>query len=317
MKNVLSGSNYFKQWQMHADVRKRTLNEYSYLLIKFGQYLVVEKGFTGELDFDKFIYYPEDGTYLPINERFINNYFSYLESIETSRSRLYMAVSALGNFFAFLKDMRFIKHNPMAHYKNPYYNAKVSDRGISIQDCNKLFSAAKLLDRSDPFFQKHNVLLLLMFTTGLRRNEIGGLTAEQLDFERNMIYVDRGQKTKATTVYMPKVLSLALQRYLGHPTYKKWQDAGNSNVFFSANGKKFNHLTLNEILKKLCLKAEIPRITSHCLRHTMAALLISRNVDISIIQRQLRHKYVETTLRYLPTATIDELQLSEWSTFIE
>jgi integrase/recombinase XerD len=307
MEHLLLESHYYQQWFKLTDVRKSTLENYSYHLRRFEHYLVVEKGLTDELNFDKFIYYPEDDTYLAINEKFISNYFSYLESSQMTNQSLYMSVSALRNFFGFLKDVRLIKYNPMAYFKNPYYDPKLFDRSIAFQDCAKLMKAAQWLDRSDPFLQKHSVLVLLMFTTGLRRNEIGKLTIEQLDFERNMIYVDRGQKTKANTVFMPRILSLALNRLINHPTHTKWQNAGNSNVFFSTKGKKFNHITLNDLLKKLCHKAEIHKVTSHCLRHSMASLLLSRGVDISIIQRQLRHKFIETTIRYLPTATVDEI----------
>lgn len=312
MEHLLLKSHYYQHWFKLSDVRESTLKDYASHIKRFELYLIVEKGLTGELDFDKFIYFPEDDTFLSINEKFIINYFSYLESIQITNRSLYKSVSALRNFFGFLKDLRLIKHNPMAHFKNPYYDPKITDRSISLRDCEKLMKAAQWLDRSEPFFQKHTVLLLLMFTTGLRRNEIRELTIEQLDFEWNMIYVDRGQKTRANTVYMPKKLSLALHRLISHPTHREWQNKGNSNVFFSTRGKKFNQFTLNELLKKLCLKADLPKITSHCLRHSMASLLLSRGVDISIIQRQLRHKFIETTLRYLPSATADEIQFGKF-----
>ncbi len=249
---------------------------------------------------------------MPINGEFITGFFSYLEASNKTKSRLYMHVSALRNFFTFLKDIKLIQSNPMAHFKNPYFEHKANDRSISLQDCEKLLNACRELDKRDPFLRMHSVLVLLMMTTGLRNKEIRELTIGQLDFQRNIIYVDRGQKTKANSVFMPKVLSSELQRLINHPSHLEWQEEGNDNVFFSQKRKKFNQLTINQlILNKLCAIAGIPKITAHCLRHTMAALLLSRGVDLSIIQRQLRHKYPETTLRYLPVATIDEIQFPD------
>ncbi|MEC0269701.1 site-specific integrase [Paenibacillus anseongense] len=310
MTHLLLESNYYRQWHKLADVRRTTLEQYSSCLNKFEHYLVIEKGFSGELDFNKFFYYEDDGTYLPINEEFISGFFSYLESLNTTRRYLYMYVSALRNFFTFLKDIRLIKSNPMAHFKNPYYDPKFHDRSISLRDSEKLLHACRELDKSDPFLRMHSVLVLLMLTTGLRNKEIRELTIGQLDFQRNIIYVDRGQKTKANSVFMPKVLSSELQRLINHPSHLKWQHVGNNSVFFSQQRKKFNQFTINEvILNKLCKIAGVSKVTAHCLRHTMAALLLSRGVDVSIIQRQLRHKDIETTLRYLPTATIDEIKV--------
>lgn len=311
MKQILRESNYYIQWIKLVDVSKSTLEEYRYCLYTFERYLVEEKGFTGELDFDRFFYYEDDASFMPINEEFIIGFFSFLEKQKTTRSRLYMHVSALRNFFTFLKEIRLINWNPMAHYKNPYYDPKFKDRSISLKDSNKLLLACRELDRNDPFLRMHAVLILLMFTTGLRNKEIRELTIEQLDFQRNIIYVDRGQKTKAKTVYMPKVLSSELERFIHHPSHISWQEEGNNVVFFTPRRKKFNKFMINGVLKKLCAAAGISKVTAHCLRHTMAALLLSRGVDVSIIKRQLRHQHIETTLRYLPTATIDELHFPD------
>ena len=307
MNQPLFESKYFQQWYKFTDVKESTIREYFYCLKRFERYLVIEKGFTGELDFDNFFYFEDDGFYSPINEEFVSGFFTHLE-IKMTKRYLHMHVSALRNFFSFLKDMQLIKSNPMAHYKNPYYEPKLYDRSISLQDSEKILKACRELDKTDPFLRMHAVLILLMLTTGLRNREIRELTIGQLDFQRNIIYVDRGQKTKATSVYMPKTLSSELQRLINHPTHLDWQKKGNQIVFFCQTRRKFNRFTINNILKKLCEIAEVPKITAHCLRHTMAALLLAEGVDISIIQRQLRHQHIETTLRYLPVATVDELQ---------
>lgn len=310
MSNVLIESNYYRQWCELVDVRESTLREYKYCLKKFEQF-IVEAGFTGDLDFDRFYYFEDDGSYMPINEDFISRFFSYLEASNSTRARLHMHVSALRNFFTFLKEIQLLKTNPMAHFKNPYYDPKFRDRSISLKDAEKLLYACRELDKCNPFLRMHAALLLLMLTTGLRNREVRELTIGQLDFQRNIIYVERGQKTRANSVYMPKVLSSELQRLINHPTHLQWQEEGNDSVFFSSRKKKYNQFTINGILKKLCNIAGIPKVTAHCLRHTMAALLLSRGVDVSIIKRQLRHEDIETTLRYLPTATIDEIQFPD------
>ena len=110
---------------------------------------------------------------------------------------------------------------------------------------------------------------------------------------------------------MPEILCSELERMINHPDHKEWQQNGNTTVFF-ANGRKFNQFTINKKLRDLSQIAGVKKITAHCLIHTMAALLLSRRVDISIIQRQLRHRYPETTLRYLPSATIDEIQMGDF-----
>ncbi|MCU6796819.1 site-specific integrase [Paenibacillus sp. WQ 127069] len=305
MEHILIDSDYLHLWKRYSGLRQTSLNSYMSYLRKFEFFLIQIKKFEGSLDFDKFTYYVDDNLYSPITEGFINEYIQYLKNeCKATRSTLYANISALSNFFTFLKDMRVIKLNPMAHYKNPFYDPKINDRSLSKNDCGLLLEASV---KVDPFFRVIYVLVLLMVTTGLRNKEIRELTIGQIDFGRNIIYVDQGQKTTANSVYMSTILTFELRRLINHPLHKSWQTNGNISVFFRSNGRKFTTLTINEILKELCVVAGIKKITAHCLRHTMASLLLDSGVDVSIIQRQLRHKDMETTLRYLPQITDVEM----------
>jgi len=53
--------------------------------------------------------------------------------------------------------------------------------------------------------------------------------------------------------------------------------------------------TVNNRLKVLCQKAEIPSIMVHSLRHTHASLLIFAGVSIASVARRLGHSSMTTT----------------------
>ena len=60
------------------------------------------------------------------------------------------------------------------------------------------------------------------------------------------------------------------------------------------NGKVYNS-TVNDVLTRYCIKAEVPIITIHGLRHTHASLLLFAGVSIASVARRLGHASMTTT----------------------
>ncbi len=74
---------------------------------------------------------------------------------------------------------------------------------------------------------------------------------------------------------------------------------------------------VRELLPRLARKAGIHRrIHAHLFRHTHAAELRSEGVDIGIISKQLGHKSIAMTSRYLdhiaPQQVIDTMRCRTW-----
>ncbi len=297
MNQILLDSDYYKIWKNYTDLKPVSVKTYTVALRKFEKYLV-HCGHKGHLDFDNFYFYEESNEYSPIDKKFIDEYLDYLRYEQNATKHiLYDNIVYLKNFFVFLKSVNKINSNPMAHYKNNYYERKLIDRSLSINECRKLLNAALT---NDPFFRQDYTLLLLMMTTGLRNKEVRNLSLEQISFDRGVILVDKGQKNSANIVYMPTSLKNELKRYLSHPMFKEWEKNGNQLVFFK-NLKMLSSEKLNELIKTISQSAGIKKnVTAHTFRHTTAYLMQMGNIDISIIQKQLRHVSSSTTIRYLP-----------------
>lgn len=300
MKHILLDSDYYKLWAEYTHLKSISIKTYTVELKKFEKYLV-HRGFEGNLDFDKFYFYKESNEYAPIDTEFIDDYLEYLrKDLNANNHILYDNIVYLKNFFGFLKSIKKIEYNPLSHYKNNNYERKLVDRSLSISDCRKLLKVAL---KNDPFFRQDYTLLLLLMTTGLRNRELRKLSLDQISFERGVIFVDKGQKKSANVVYMPTSLKNELNRYLSHPTFKEWQENGNQLVFFK-DSKMLSFNKLNKLIKSISQNAGINRnVTAHTFRHTTAYLMQKAGIDISIIQRQLRHASIATTLRYLPPLT--------------
>ena len=303
MSRLLMDSRYYRNWLKHSQLKESAKYAYSRQLMRFEQYL--SRDYEGELDFDHFYFDILTNTYRPIDTDCIDGYIQFLkEEYNASKNTLFNNIVYLKNFFEVLYGLGMIRHNPMKNYPNPFYERRIIDRSLSIEECRRLFLAAL---QADPFVRKYYTMLLLMTTTALRNREVIQLTYDQIDFERNVIYVDRGQKTSAQAVYMPDALVEELKRYLRHKSYQEWIRTGRREVFFE-NNRPLTNESLNKIIKELCKKAGIQKnVTSRNFRHTAAYLMQSSGIDISVIKRQLRHKQLSTTLRYLPPVEVSKL----------
>jgi integrase/recombinase XerD len=295
---VLLDSHYYQMWENHCNLRAKSKENYMYELHKFEAFLLY-KGFTGVLDFDYFFHYQDTGQYAPINLKFIDTYFDYLKNKGYTNHVLSSNVSALKNFFKILKSLKMITRNPVVYYKNPYHKVKYRDKSLSEEECNLLLEAAL---RLDPFYKQYYLIVLLLLITGLRNSELRELTISQIDFERRIIYVERGTKTKANTVTLSEKLCEELKFFVTRSFHEEWQKNGNEYVFFArykAKNKKLTKIGLNKILKEISIEAGVRTITCHWLRYTMAYLMQLAGNDIRIIQKQLRHRDLKTTMHYL------------------
>ncbi|RFU67472.1 site-specific integrase [Peribacillus saganii] len=294
--NVLLDSNYFKFWSENANLAKSTKIGYKSKLKCFGIFLM-NKGAVHKIDFDNFYYIEEDGSYDPIDEDFMDEYVESLIEEGLSDQLLYQNISIIKSFLHYLKSVGMIKTNPLKYYKNPYYRLVHRDRTMSKQECVAVLNAAYKLD---PFTKKYYVLVLLLLTCGLRKQELLKMKKSQISFEFSQIEITRGQKTTAGVVRMTELLKKELKSYIEHPAWIEWSEGHDKEVFFEI-GKPLSEKKIYRVMKKIYKIAGITRrIRLHDYRHTCAFLMYSEGINVMTIKEQLRHAKLATTLHYLP-----------------
>lgn len=296
MNNILFESKYYKFWYEHVDLTAKEYVERD--LRKFEKYLQL-RGFEGELDFDKFHASPKHpSSFRPIQQYFIDQFVEYLrEDYQATKNVMYNAISSLKNFFKFLYDMDLIQLNPMEDYPNPYYDRPIKNTALSKEECLALLGAAL---KKDPFFRQEFVLIWFMLITGVRNSEVISVSRTSVNLDTRMVMIIEGQKNDARSTSITTALSEELRRYVNHPNYIDWAEKGRVTLFFRKE-KPLTGDTLRKLLRDLCLEANLSRIaTPHDLRRTAGYLMQSAGMNMVEIQRQLGHRIMATTLRYIP-----------------
>ncbi|MDQ0917551.1 tyrosine-type recombinase/integrase [Paenibacillus sp. V4I5] len=297
MERILLNSKYFQTWFKHVELtsKQHVIQE----LKKFDEFLHV-MGYEGELDFNRFHgSLRRSNVFLPIQEKFIDKFVEYLKTEKnSSKYVLYNAITSLKNFFRFLYEMELIETNPMENYRNPFYHRPVKNTALSIDECLALLYAAM---KKDPFFRQDFILVWFMLVTGVRNSEVRLLPYENINLSTRMVILNRGQKGTARSTGITEALAVELQRYIGHPLYESWTKNNENPTLFFHKNKPLSAIQLRQKIKQLCIEAGLSRtVTPHDLRRTAGYLMQTSGMHIVEIQRQLGHKILSTTLRYVP-----------------
>lgn len=153
---------------------------------------------------------------------------------------------------------------------------------------------------------KHRAILMLTYSSGLRRQELQMIKPQAIDSSRMQVHVVQGKgKKDRYTILSSKTLDLLR-------LYFKYERP--SIFLFEAQGKKGIHLsdtTLEKIIKKSALKAGIGKnVSFHTLRHSFATHLLENGVNIKLIQQFLGHTSLSTTSVYLHLANEGQVRIS-------
>ena len=145
-------------------------------------------------------------------------------------------------------------------------------------------------------------ILELLFSTGLRVQELVNLKRNQIDLKKDEVPV-RGKGGKLRIVFLSDAAKAALKNYLA-------SRRDNSEALFTRqprNADKTDILedapltarSVQRLVKKYALLTGIsPHVTPHTLRHSMATDLLTAGADLRSVQEILGHSSIVTTQIY-------------------
>jgi integrase len=150
-------------------------------------------------------------------------------------------------------------------------------------------------------------IFALAWMTGCRAGELLALTIDDLNFDRKTIRVNKASddltweirqpKTKCSIAMLPMSSSLeaVLRNYI-----RQWTPNPSGLLFASPDGRPRSRTNVvRNGLKPVLRKLGIPDAETglHAFRHGLATELAERAVPLTVLQNQLRHASVTTTLK--------------------
>lgn len=164
---------------------------------------------------------------------------------------------------------------------------------MSVDEVERLIAATSNI--------KHRALLMLAYSSGLRRGEVQQIKPTAIDSSRMLVRVEQGKgKKDRYTILSPKALeTLRIYFRLERPKMYLFEPNGKSGCFLADQ-------TLNTIVKTSAEKAGITkRISFHTLRHSFATHLLEQGVNVRLLQQFMGHTSLKTTSGYLHLVNVD------------
>ncbi len=139
---------------------------------------------------------------------------------------------------------------------------------------------------------KHQCIIYLIYSAGLRLNEVINLKVEDVDSMRMVLYIRNGKGRKDRMSLLSERVLAVLRDYYRQYRPKVW-------LFEGQDGEKYSDRSVQEIFKTAKLRSGIRKQASvHTLRHSFATHLLERGIDLRYIQELLGHTNSKTTQIY-------------------
>lgn len=160
---------------------------------------------------------------------------------------------------------------------------------LNPRELKELFAAPTLL--------KQRVVLTLIYSAGLRGQEVINLKISDIDFQRKTIHIRQSKYKKDRIVPLGESMALGLKKYLKAENPHIWLFNGKEpDGRYSVRGLSW---VMRENLKKTSITKQV---NLHSLRHSYATHLLEQGLNIVTLKELLGHADITTTMIYLHVA---------------
>ena len=149
---------------------------------------------------------------------------------------------------------------------------------------------------------RNQLMLALAYDAGLRREELCLLRSDDLDPAHRMLRV-RAETTKnrrERVVPYSTTTGMLLRHYLAE---RRLLSTARGPLFLSASrrnhGQPVSLWTWSKVVRKIALRAEVPRFSTHTLRHLCLTDLARAGWELHAIATFAGHRSLATTLQYI------------------
>ena len=167
-----------------------------------------------------------------------------------------------------------------------------------------------------PVAMRNRALIAGLYRSGLRISDALALEPKDVDLEAWQLRVMHGEGDRYRVVGIDPGAGAMVAAWVAER--ERVGLPPTTPLLSTMRGTKVTTAYVRRWMKQLAAKAGIAkRMHAHGLRHTHAAQLRSEGFDIGIISKQLGHRSILTTLRYLdhvqPTAVIEAVRSRTWA----
>ena len=160
---------------------------------------------------------------------------------------------------------------------------------LTSSEVSRLLAAAKN--------QKHRVLMMVLYSAGLRLNEALSLEPRDIEVEEERIRIRCAKGGRERYVMLSQRLLEELRVYVRQQPRGRFLFPGRTP------GSALGSSAVQRMVRGMGKRAEITKkVTPHVLRHSFATHLVEQGTNLLYVQTLLGHRDLKTTLNYTRVA---------------
>lgn len=160
---------------------------------------------------------------------------------------------------------------------------------------------------SDSLSIRDKAILEVLFSTGMRNNELCQLNIADIDFQQEMVRVSHPKGGSSRQRIVP--VGQRSLNYVNSYLAKARPELANGDpqaLFLSYSGKRIKTEAVLNIVKKYAFRCGFRKnITPHSLRVTCATLMLKYKAGLRYVQEQLGHRSIRSTQIYTRLIPLD------------
>ena len=246
-----------------------------------------------------------------VTKRTLLDYYHYLLTYKGVRQKgisssttacLLLSVKV---FFKFLARFDYIPKDP-THDIEPIKGERHLPKDY--MDEKEMLRVLDKPDIKDTLGLRDKAILEVLYSTGIRKNELCQLNLNDIDYHEGMLRVNhpKGGSNYQRVVPIGDIALGYIRRYLEKARLRLENGHETQALFLSYKGNRISKDAPLAITKKYSFKAGIKKnITVHSFRISCATLMLKNKAGLRYVQEQLGHRRITSTQIYTRLCPLD------------
>lgn len=215
-----------------------------------------------------------------------------------ARTTLARRASAVKAFTAWAVRRGLLGSDPAARLQAPKAHRTLPAVLRQDQALAAMAAAESGSQQGDPLARRDQLIVELLYATGIRVSELCGLDVDDVDIGRRVLRVlGKGNKQRTTPFGEPAAAALRVWLAEGRPALVTAQSG--PALLVGARGRRLDVRQARTVVHQtVAAVAGAPDMGPHGLRHSAATHLLEGGADLRVVQELLGHASLATTQLY-------------------
>ena len=246
-----------------------------------------------------------------VTKRVILDYYTFLLTYKgirgkgvTSSTRAHLLLS-LKIFFKFLARFDYIPNDPAQDVESIREDRHLPKDFMYEKEMERVLEKP---NTKEPLGLRDKALLEVLYSTGIRKNELCQLNLSDIDYHEGMLRVNhpKGGTSYQRVIPIGEIALGYIKLYLNKARPSLENGHATQALFLSYKGSRLGKDAPLAIVKKYSFQAGIRKnITAHSFRISCATLMLRNNAGLRHVQEQLGHRRITSTQVYTRLCPLD------------